>query len=394
MDLLFLGTYRGFVRGAIARMELKPRDRLLDLGCGTGRNMCMMLDAVGGNLDAVGVDISDEMLAQARQRCAARPRVDFLQARIEEPLPFREEFDHACLFFVLHGFEDGVKRRILTNVRGTLRPGGRLWILDYNEFQLDAKPWLARTAFRALECELAAEFLTLDLKGMLAEAGFADFTQQTFLHGYVRLLGARRTETGAADPEDPSRATEATMAESSWKWQMERERLDKDRFFAADPQSPIPRAKRSSFTGLRYYPPDPSYRLVLTLKEHAHKKTIEIGDTTGYTRRLIRWGEFRFVLEDKKCTLQVYKSSGSEGGFFVPFKDKTNGKETYGAGRYLDLDPARHMNPDGTWVLDFNEAYNPWCAYSEDYSCPFVPPENWLKVPVRAGEKAYPHRAA
>jgi len=76
---------------------------------------------------------------------------------------------------------------------------------------------------------------------------------------------------------------------------------------------------------------------------------------------------------------------------FVPFRDATSGKETYGAGRYIDLEPEERLNNEGKWVLDLNKAYNPWCAYSDAYICPLVPTENWLKVPVRAGEKDYKH---
>ncbi|MHA1701352.1 MAG: DUF1684 domain-containing protein, partial [Promethearchaeota archaeon] len=71
------------------------------------------------------------------------------------------------------------------------------------------------------------------------------------------------------------------------------------------------------------------------------------------------------------------------------FRDETSGKETYGAGKYLDLEEENHKISKGKWILDFNVAYNPFCAYSEKYACPFVPPENWLKVPIFAGEKKY-----
>jgi len=74
---------------------------------------------------------------------------------------------------------------------------------------------------------------------------------------------------------------------------------------------------------------------------------------------------------------------------FIPFRDATSGQETYGAGRYLDLEADQHLTADGKWIVDLNRAYNPWCAYSEDYVCPFVLPENWLEVPIRAGEKSY-----
>ena len=87
--------------------------------------------------------------------------------------------------------------------------------------------------------------------------------------------------------------------------------------------------------------------------------------------------------------LQAYRSDAEEEQLFIPFKDATSGQETYGAGRYLDLNAARNRTTDGKWILDLNGAYNPWCVYSEDYTCPFVPQENWLAVPVRAGEKSY-----
>jgi hypothetical protein len=79
--------------------------------------------------------------------------------------------------------------------------------------------------------------------------------------------------------------------------------------------------------------------------------------------------------------LQAYKSDAEEEQLFISFRDATSGQETYGAGRYLDLDAARNRTADGKWILDFNRAYNPWCVYSEDYTCPFVPQENWLAVP-------------
>jgi len=97
-----------------------------------------------------------------------------------------------------------------------------------------------------------------------------------------------------------------------------------------------------------------------------------------------------YLLGGRQCALQAYKSDPGEERLFVPFGDETSGKESYGAGRYLDLERERHQTEGNRWIMDFNEAYNPWCAYSEKYVCPFVPPENWLNVPIRAGEKEYP----
>ena len=112
--------------------------------------------------------------------------------------------------------------------------------------------------------------------------------------------------------------------------------------------------------------------------------------TKGNEQDFLRWGEFRFKIGGKEQALQAYKSKPQEEMLFVPLKDATHGKETYGAGRYLDLELDRDRTAEGKWILDFNQAYNPWCAYSEAYTCPFVPVENCLEVPIPSGEKDYP----
>jgi uncharacterized protein (DUF1684 family) len=111
--------------------------------------------------------------------------------------------------------------------------------------------------------------------------------------------------------------------------------------------------------------------------------------TGGEEKEFLGLGEFRFKIDGKGQVLQAYKSGPGEGRLFVPFRDATSGGETYGAGRYLDLESEVHLTAGGEWVLDFNRAYNSWCAYSEKYACPFVPPENRLDVPVHASEKVY-----
>ena len=175
-----------------------------------------------------------------------------------------------------------------------------------------------------------------------------------------------------------------------WEKRIEMERKQKDRFFVSHPQSPLPRQHRRAFRGLAYWPPNPDCRFELTFFEYYDKEAIEVADTVGQKRRLWRWGQFRFELAGEQRALEVYKGDPIEERFFVPFRDETSGKESYGAGRYLDLEPERHLTEEGKWIVDLNEAYNPWCAYSENYVCPFVPPENWLEVPIRAGEKQYP----
>ena len=163
MDVLMLGRYQAFIEKAIGLMSIEPGDAILDLGSGTARNICVMVKHLGDNGRIVGMDIGAEMLRQARERCQAYPQVSFLEQRIEEPLPFHEEYDKAFTSFVLHGFEDQDKDRIMTNVHQALKPGGEFWILDYDEFDLGQTWALFRWIFQHFECPLATEFLSLDL---------------------------------------------------------------------------------------------------------------------------------------------------------------------------------------------------------------------------------------
>ena len=179
------------------------------------------------------------------------------------------------------------------------------------------------------------------------------------------------------------------MEISRWESEVLDERKHKDMFFGGHSQSPIPPKERLRFEGLDYYPPDQEYRFEIELHDHSTKEKIKVQDTRGNERQFLRWGEFRFKIQDKECTLQAYKSDPIEERLFIPFKDATSGKETYGAGRYLDLESTQHQTSEGKWILDLNRAYNPWCAYSKFYACPIVPSENWLEVQVPAGEKNY-----
>lgn len=174
-----------------------------------------------------------------------------------------------------------------------------------------------------------------------------------------------------------------------WRDALAEHRNSKDEYLGEHPHSPLPPEEREHFEGLEYYPPEPSLRFELPLHEHDDLETITIATTTEGEREYLRWGEFQFAVEGEEATLQAYKADPDDERLWVPFRDETNGDETYGAGRYLDLEEAHDRNPDGTWTLDFNLAYNPFCAYSEQFECPLVPMDNWLDVPIQAGEKTY-----
>ena len=165
------------------------------------------------------------------------------------------------------------------------------------------------------------------------------------------------------------------------------QRAHKDHVFREAAWSPIPEAARAAFGGLSYFPPDEGLRFAgLRLEEPAAgaATAVEIETSDGRRRPARRAGTFTLLVGDAPCTLAAYTFEGDRpGAVFVPFQDATSGTETYAAGRYLDLAPG----PDGTYVLDFNLAYEPYCAFDAGYSCPLAPAENRLPVRIEAGER-------
>ena len=164
------------------------------------------------------------------------------------------------------------------------------------------------------------------------------------------------------------------------------ERAAKDAFFRTSPHSPIPAIERPRFEGLAYFSADPEFRFEgLGLQELVGDglTEIQIATADGGSRLARRLGTLTFPLHGQPRTLAAYGLGSGDGSLFVPFLDATSGTETYGAGRYLDLEP----EPDGTYVLDFNAAYHPYCAYSPDFSCPLTPAENRLPDRIEAGER-------
>ena len=183
----------------------------------------------------------------------------------------------------------------------------------------------------------------------------------------------------------------ATDTPDGWQESVEQERQKKARFFREAPRSPIPdHLKGEAFPGLDYYDPDPDYRYELELHEYDEPEEVTVETTADGEQRYRRYGEFRLELNGEEVTLQAFRPADGSDRLWLPFRDETSGEETYGAGRYLDLEPDHHRTPDGQWVVDFNRAYNPTCAYNDAYACPLVPMENWLDVSVEAGERDFP----
>lgn len=185
------------------------------------------------------------------------------------------------------------------------------------------------------------------------------------------------------------------MDETEYVEHVEAQRRRKEEYFANNPHAPIPPEHQGdAFPGLEYFPPNPDYRFELPLEEHEEKESVTVGTSAGGEQEYLIWGRFEFTVDGEACELQAFKGDPSEDRLWVPFRDETNGEETYGAGRYIDLEAEHHRTEDGLWILDLNEAYNPTCAYNEAYECPLIPTENWLECRIEAGEKDYPGEPA
>ena len=164
--------------------------------------------------------------------------------------------------------------------------------------------------------------------------------------------------------------------------ELESFRREKDDFFAHDRHSPLTTQQKREFHGLNYFPEDPDLRFEAKVEEFPNKERVEMQTSTGDVQVYRRHSRFTFRVDGQEVALSIYES---DNGFFLPFVDSLAGKETYPAGRYLEPEPLS----GGRFLIDFNLAYNPYCAYNEHWSCPLTPFENRLKVPIRAGEKIF-----
>jgi len=187
MNLITVGTYHFFIHRAIKEININPDDHILILGSGTGRNPCLMRRYLSDQGAILGLDIGEEMLKQAHHLCRHFPNVTFEKKRIEKPLSNKDAFDKVFISFVLHGFIQEDRLKIMSNAHRALHSGGEFIILDYNEFDPAKSSWLVQSVFK-MECPLATDFVLRDWQSILKENGFYDFRKNTHYFGHVQLL--------------------------------------------------------------------------------------------------------------------------------------------------------------------------------------------------------------
>jgi len=191
----------------------------------------------------------------------------------------------------------------------------------------------------------------------------------------LALVSLPACSSGPAPPDDAA-YTEFLAAAREVKDQQFREASD----------SPVPKEKRDALLPLRYFPVDPGYSVPAALKLSEVRPVFEMPTSTGALRKMQLVGVLEFTLAGERRSLGAFVEDGTQQitNLFVPFADQTTGTDTYSAGRYLDIEPTT----TGYYTIDFNRAYNPYCAYNAAYECPFPPPSNRLNIAIRAGERA------
>ena len=216
--------------------------------------------------------------------------------------------------------------------------------------------------------------------GRQAEPSGAPAPPLVSSHGGPGSGGGR---SGAPPAEDARAFSEETYVAGILE-----ARRRKDELFRSGSDSPVPPDQRVAFKGLDYYPVDVAWRMVLPLRRDPDPPVLTFVSNMGEKRTIRREGWVEFARDGKDVRVAVFHILDDPvppDSLWIPFADAGSGRETYPGGRYIDT----RLGPGDEVLVDFNEAYNPYCAYGWAFSCPLAPAENRLKIPVQAGEKGF-----
>lgn len=215
MNSISFGKYNRFIRQAVSDMQIESGDQILDLGCGTGKNAALMAEYIGADGKITGVDLSPVMEKQFIAKHGTDRRIDFKRERIDVPFDLEKQYDKVLISFVIHGFPHQVRKALLKNAYQHLKPGGKLMILDYSEFNLDEMPWHHRFILKSVECKYAFDYLEHDWKAILGDHGFSELNEKLYFRGYTRLLtGAKNDRFDRIATKEAARRMVKTAAKA------------------------------------------------------------------------------------------------------------------------------------------------------------------------------------
>jgi len=190
MNTITFGKYKRFIRRAVKEMDIRKDDHVLDLGCGTGKNAGLIAEYLGHMGKVTGIDVSEVMQDQFQKKHGQNEQMEFILQRIDVPFDLGRKYDKVLISFVIHGLPHDFRKTLIENARKHLKPGGKLIILDFAEFDMASMPVHHRFIFRTVECKYAFDFIGRDWKGILAESGYKEFEETLFFNKYARLLTA------------------------------------------------------------------------------------------------------------------------------------------------------------------------------------------------------------
>ncbi len=192
MNSISFGKYDRFIHTAVKDMDIKTDDQILDLACGTGKNAGLMANFLGEKGSITGIDVSPVMGKQFMEKHGSDSRFDFKQERIDVPFQLEKKYDKVLISFVIHGLPHDHRKSLIQNAFNHLKPGGKLLILDFSEFDMAEMPSHHRFIFKTVECKYAFDYIERDWKSILTEYGFSNFEEKKYMKKYTRLLTASK----------------------------------------------------------------------------------------------------------------------------------------------------------------------------------------------------------
>lgn len=192
MNIMTFGGYSLFIKKAIKSMGILQDDKILDFGSGTGRNALLMNEYISDKGEILGLEISELMIAQFKNKTEKFKNINIINQRIDQPFKFEKRYDKVFISFVLHGFPFEIQKNIIQNAFNALKEDGEFIILDFNEFVTEKTPLYFRIPFKIIECKYAFEYVERDWKQILSEFGFRDFQEKLSIGKHIRLLKAKK----------------------------------------------------------------------------------------------------------------------------------------------------------------------------------------------------------